>query len=711
MPKKILPVLYSLPTLEKFALPPRAETLAAIESGALDHIDFTAQVFNTKPNRNHVTFQPEDLEAFAASFKDMPFLRNHDTSDIGARDGTILMSALTGEAFEQMISLTTRRGMIDFVEGRIDRFSIGWNYDDILCTICNTSWFGCPHMPGRSYETASGPKVCELLFTNPKGKETSAVNSPAVDGTSILSELQSFKAIRGKSPAVTNSNAHKGGTMAPKKKVLQAGEPVVLEEEENNSIPEAELQAEQEAAETLLGVREHVEEMEAQLAQSNAILSAQCEHLLSAGLASSRLPELVQARLRKQFTGKIFKASELQAAITEAKEEVSSLLSGSIVRGPTRITGMFTSGDQFQAAVDDLLGAPRDADKANLKVARLSGIREAYLLATGDRDFLGGYFPEFALGDTTSFPVVVKNAINKRLAEAWKKYGAAGYDWWKEIVSIEHFTSLQEVDWLILGTIGTLPTVAEQGEYTELPVGDNGETSDWSKYGGYVGLTLEAVLRDDVRAFKRLPDEVAMGGMRNISEQIAAIFTDNSGAGPTLSDTGALFNATAVTTKGGHKNLLTTALGTDLTAWRAIEMAMFIQPMHIKNATGLYGTGKPQAVRPKFCLVPQALRGAADDLFVKTWNASGENLIKGYVTPLTVPEWTDATDYAAVADPNILPGIMLGEIFGLQPQVYVAGNESDPAMFSNDESRIKVRQFLTVGIANWRALHKSNVAG
>jgi len=52
---------------------------------------------------------------------------------------------------------------------------------------------------------------------------------------------------------------------------------------------------------------------------------------------------------------------------------------------------------------------------------------------------------------------------------------------------------------------------------------------------------------------------------------------------------------------------------------------------------------------------------------------------------------------------------MIGEIFGLQPQVFLAGSESDPAMFANDESRIKVRQFLAVGIANWRALAKNNV--
>lgn len=448
----------------------------------------------------------------------------------------------------------------------------------------------------------------------------------------------------------------------------------------------------------------------AQLAESQAVLTAQCAHLLETGLTASHLPEPTQARIRAQFTGRSFRPDELTNAIASAKTEIAAIMGAQMVQGPGRVSSVFSGEDQFAAAVDDLLGAPRNAGAEGLKVARLTGIREAYLLATGDRDFTGGYFPDFSL-NTANFPVVVKNALNKRLAQAWAKYGEAGYDWWSKIVSVEHFDTLQQVDWLITGTIGSLPTVAEQGEYTELPIGDNGETSDWSKYGGYVGLTLEAILRDDVRAFRRLPDEVAMGGLRNISEQVSAIFTSNAGVGPTLSDTGALFNATAVATKGGHANLLTTALGTTLTAWRAVETAMFIQPMHVKNAAGYYGTGKPQAVKPKYLLVPQALAGAAADLFMPNLIATGgTNIMKGVVEPITVPEWTDATDWAAVADPNILPGIMLGEIFGVQPQLYVAGKESDPAMFANDESRIKVRQFLTVGIANWRALHKSNVA-
>jgi hypothetical protein len=482
------------------------------------------------------------------------------------------------------------------------------------------------------------------------------------------------------------------------------------------------LTEQQQAALELQGVSETIADLKAKNEQANQILLAQCRALLDSSLAASKLPGASQKAVRKPFEnllaeGRPFTPTELQEAIKEKRDELSELNQGQ-VQGPARVvSGVFNTEDQLQAAIDDLLGAPRDEDKKNLKVARLSGIREAYLIATGDRDFFGGFFPEFALV-TANFPKLVKNAINKVLANAWAQYGAAGYNWWEKIVTVDHFDNLQQIDWLITGTIGSLPTVAEREEYTELPLGDNGETSDWSKYGGYVPITLEAILRDDVRGLKTIGRELALAGLRNISEQVSAIFTSNSGAGPTLSDTGALFNATAVTTAGGHANLLTTAIGTDFTAWDAVAAAVYNQPMLRKNDTGYYGTGKKQAVEPLFCLVPRALKAAAEALFIPRWAgtvdaaiaAKGGPTYGGFVQPITVPEWTDATDWAAVVDPNLVPGIMLGEIFGVKPQVFVAGSEMDPAMFANDESRLKVRQFLTVGIANWRALHKSNVA-
>ena len=78
--------------------------------------------------------------------------------------------------------------------------------------------------------------------------------------------------------------------------------------------------------------------------------------------------------------------------------------------------------------------------------------------------------------------------------------------------------------------------------------------------------------------------------------------------------------------------------------------------------------------------------------------------------PLTVPEWTDATDWAAACDPAIAPGIIVGERFGLMPEIFIAGRETDPAVFMNDEHRIKIRHFLAVLVADFRPLHKSNCA-
>lgn len=720
MPKTAHPIMRSMPIVEKLEIPARADILPKIESGEIDHIDFSARVYGTGRNRNPYLFKDADLDNFAKSFEGQPFLRNHDTYDIDSRDGTILESANEGGAFRQTIRLTTRRGMLDFIEGKIDRFSIGWFYDDVMCSICNSSWFGCPHWPGNTYKTDSGDKRCELTFINPSGKETSAVNVPAVEGTSIdefgLAELQEFKL--GLIGDVTAADDTRRVSNSQLLKGVKTMDPVTSANSQNAAQDtQAQIDSNRAAAAELLDEQARLQALESQLQESNQILIAQCEHLLNTGLQTSRLPEIVQNRVRSQFANRAFKATELNAAIKAAQEEVAQLTAGMTVQGPARgrITGMMTGPDAFKLAVEDLFGMPREAADANKQVARLSGIREAYLMATGDQGFMGGYYPEFALV-TGNFPGIVANVMNKMLIKAWADF-EQHYGWWQKIATIEHFTNLNDVTWIRTGTIASLPTVSERGEYTELAIGDNKETSSFSKYGGYIPITIEAVLRDDLRAFTRMPREAALAGIRNVSEQVAAIFTSNSGAGPTLADTGALFNSTAVTTAGGHANLLTTALGTDYTAWNAVALAMYNQPLLVKNATNYYGAGKKMAIDPRYALVPRALKAAAEALFIPRWEAPAQNVAAvsptwgGRVEPLVVPEWTDATDWAAVADPALVPGIMIGEIFGVKPQIFSASSEIDPAMFANDESRIKVRQFLTVGVADFRPLHKENVAG
>jgi len=372
----------------------------------------------------------------------------------------------------------------------------------------------------------------------------------------------------------------------------------------------AKLQADQEAMRTLLNEQERQTKLDQALKQAEETRVQMCSYLLESGLSASKLPAPIQDRIRKQFKDKIFEASELQEVIQDSRQMLSDLTAQSAVSGPGRISAMFNEGDKLQAAVDDLFGAPREGGAEALKTARLSGIRELYLMLTGDQDMHGGYHPDrVQLATTADFTGLVKNALNKIVVNTWDQLGRAGYDWWKHVTVQEHFGTLQSITGTLVGTVGALPEVDEGAEYTELVVGDSPETASFTKYGGYIPLTLELIDRDETRKLKAYARELGSAGLRKISSLVSAIFTANAGVGPDMADTGALFNATAVTTAGGHANLLTAALA--INTWDLACAAVYNQPMLIKNAATYYGTGPKMAINPKFCLVPRALQNTA----------------------------------------------------------------------------------------------------
>lgn len=442
---------------------------------------------------------------------------------------------------------------------------------------------------------------------------------------------------------------------------------------------------------------------------------AVCGVLLENTLSAARLPAAMTEHVRRQFAGRAFQPTELQLAVEDARSLVSELTGKRVVQGPGNVQAMFSSEDQLQAAVDDLFGAPREAHLQQVRPARLSGIRELYLMLTGDDDLHGGYYPQRArLATTADFTGLVKNALNKVIVNHWQELGRAGYDWWERIATVEHFNTLNQITGTLVGTVGSLPVVNEGAAYTELVVGDSPETASFTKYGGYIPLTLELIDRDETQKLRAYPRELATAGLRKISSLVAAIFTASSGVGPTMADTGALFNPTVVTTAGGHANLRTTALST--AEWDAVSTAVYNQPLLIKNADTYYGTGPAMAINPRYLLVPRALQLIAMKILYPTLenaaNIYSENMQRGQPGDVvTVPEWTDATNWAAACDPRVSPAIFIGERFGLLPEVFIAGGEYAPAVFTNDEHRLKVRHFLAVWVNDFRPLHKSNVAG
>ena len=439
-----------------------------------------------------------------------------------------------------------------------------------------------------------------------------------------------------------------------------------------------------------------------------------CADLLKVGLQASGLPGPSAARVEKVFSARLekgipFEPAELDAAVMDEQTLLSELTAAGSIQGPGRVTNLHTSTDQLEAAVSDLFGVERDSKLANVKPAHLSGIRELYLMLTGDYDLHGGFYGErIQLATTADFTGLVKNALNKIVAQQWEALGKAGYDWWERIVKVEHFTSLNQITGTLIGTVGALPTVAEGAEYTEFAIGDSPETANFTKYGGYIPLTLELIDRDETRKLKAYASELGAAARRKISALVAAVFTANAGIGPTMTDGGALFNSTAVSAATGHLNLGNSAL--DAATWEVAKAAVYVQPQFVKWAVGYYGTGPQQAVDPKYLLVPRALQLTAMKILYPVFENKAtiysENMQRGMPGDVVVvPEFTDATNWYAVVDPVIAPAIIVGERFGLQPEIFTAGNEHSPAVFMNDEHRIKVRMFNAVLVQDFRPLY------
>lgn len=432
-----------------------------------------------------------------------------------------------------------------------------------------------------------------------------------------------------------------------------------------------------------------------------------CEVLLSTELIAARLPQPVEARIRAQFSGHAFHPSQLTQAIAEARALVGELTAGSVVAGIAggagRIQGMVTGEEKFSAALYDLLGADRPAGLSGVRAARLSGIRELYTTMTGDVDFTGGYDSERAQFATSAdLPGVLKNAMNKLIVQEWQELGRSGYRWWEPVVAVEHFTSLQQVTGVLVGEVTALPTVNEGAAYTALNIADSAETGAWTKYGGYVGITLEMFERDETHKLRQFPRKLASAGLRRISNLVGSVFTSAGGVGPNMADGNPVFGA-------GRGNLGTAALSG--TSWEAASTAIYNQSM----LTGAGGTSPKLALDARYLLVPRGLRLAARQILYPSWERESgimsENMQRGEMGDvITCPEFTDANDWAAAADPHLAPGIVVAERFGLLPEIIIADGPQSGALFTNDEIRMKARHWLAVFVADFRPLYKANVA-
>lgn len=474
---------------------------------------------------------------------------------------------------------------------------------------------------------------------------------------------------------------------------------------------------------------------------------ARSELMVEQKLAKAHLPEKFEAAVREQFEGRIVEGDAVDRAIEAQRNAYASLdptgrvktgIVGSDIRigidpaervemalmrllmGDSEFRSLENSSDrsvQDRLKESEAYTAWKNNQRPSLpRYDRVSNVLWEWF---GGNPILDPRAMEAAT--TSSLATVVKNTVNIMAANRYSMREL----WFERIARVEEVDTIDDATLARTFGVNTLSTVPEGAAYTELNLADEEETASFVKRGNYIGVTLETLMKDKINEIRTIPQKLADAWYNTQSDLVANVFTVNSATGPVLSDSGALFNATALSSVGGHDNLLTTALSHAAFSAARLEMR--------KKTDQPLGAGRKLLINPRYLLVPV-------DLETTAWEIRNSELFPGadmdsagqgaqtrnfynatnMFEVIVVPSWTDPTDWALVADPMQYPAIWLIYPRGQRtPQIFTADGETSGTMFTNDEIRFKARlmtyrfsaTYDSAPVSDFRGLHKSNVAG
>jgi len=277
-----------------------------------------------------------------------------------------------------------------------------------------------------------------------------------------------------------------------------------------------------------------------------------------------------------------------------------------------------------------------------------------------------------ALHTTSDFPIILGDTVGRVLRDAYQA-APCGIRRLGRQTTARDFRSVNKI---MLGEAPLLEKLNEHGEIKAGTIAEAREAYKIETWAKKIGITRQVLVNDELGAFSDLARRMGQGAAETEARILVALLEANSGNGPTLSDTKALFHV-------DHGNRAGTGAVISDATLSAARLALRTQK-GIEDRT--------IRVTPKNLLVPPALETVAEKWLatIAPATAADVNPFSGSLSLVVEPRLSSATRWYITADP--------GEIDGLE-FAYLSGNEG-PQVESRsgwDVDGVEIRVILDFG--------------
>ncbi len=425
----------------------------------------------------------------------------------------------------------------------------------------------------------------------------------------------------------------------------------------------------------------------------------ECERTLLRTLSGASLPTAVTTRVERRFSGRVFEASELEAALADERALLAELTDVGLIRGmgyEKQIRVGMTEAERLQKAFDQLFELYEGE-----RVPQLGGIREAYVVATGDAGITGVSAPERlreADITTATSSYLLGTSMNKRLLKDYQAWPSE----WQKFCTVTPIKDFKQQDRIRLGAFGSLSTVPEDTAYTTLTLADTRAVYVPAKRGNLVPVTRETIVNDDLYAIRQIPGKLAVAAAFTLAEFVYGILT----AAGNIYDGSPLF-----TNGGAHGNSAVVTPGTPNTGAALASGAMQTGVTKMRRQTNL--AGKPIGLKPRYLLAPPELEWQGM-VVTKSAGAPGANYndinpMLGYAEVIVAPQLSSPTGWYLAADPRVIDTIEVGFVGGqINPVLFIQDQPLFGSNFTNDVITYKVRHEYGGAVVDYRGFYQGN---